>query len=66
MHLDKPTKLTFTDNEGYNHNIAKVQASGSNSAAFNSEKSFWLWGGTQRGKLGLATTMRDQMEPLHV
>lgn len=59
MHYEKPTKLTFTDNENYTHNISKVQASGYNSAAFNSDKSFWLWGGTQRGKLGLATTMRD-------
>jgi len=38
MHHEKPTKLTFTDNENYNHNISKVQASGYNSVAFNSDK----------------------------
>jgi alpha-tubulin suppressor-like RCC1 family protein len=48
------------------HNITKIQASGFNSAAFNEDKQFWIWGGTIRGKLGLNSTMRDQMEPQHV
>ena len=66
MQLENPTKLEFIDNIGEKHNISKIQASGFNSAAFNENHNFWLWGGTTRGKLGLLTTSQDQCEPIHV
>ncbi len=66
MQLKNPTKLKFVDNMKEEHEIKRIQASGFNSAAFNNENNFWLWGGTSRGKLGLLTTMRDQTYPIHV
>lgn len=46
--------------------ISRISASGYNSAAFNCEDNFWLWGGSGRGKMGLTSISKDYSEPTFV
>lgn len=46
--------------------IARLVASGYNSAAFDKNGRIWMWGGVSRGKLGLGQAVRDQLEPINV
>lgn len=64
LQLERPTQLTFETNQKEEHKIARVSASGYNSAAFNEDDNMWIWGGTGRGKLGLNSTVRDQLDPI--
>ena len=45
--------------------MKRISASAYNSAAFNDKDYLWIWGGTSRGKLGMAM-IRDQLEPLNL
>lgn len=66
IQLSRPTQLLIDDGDKSNQKIKKIQASGYNSVAYSKEGRIWLWGGTSRGKLGLNSTHRDQLEPINV
>lgn len=66
MQLEKPTELNFINNMREKQYIARIQASGYNSAAYNKKDNFFLWGSTSRGKLGIPSITKDVLEPLHV
>jgi len=62
----QPTQLHFNSRTEFNEPIARIQASGMNSAAFNEFDNLWLWGGTRYGKLGCSRlTTKTQDVPIY-
>ena len=53
MRLTTPKQLLIKNNHKEPQTISRISASGYNSAAYNEDDNFFVWGGTTRGKLGL-------------
>ena len=59
IHLDRPKQLYFPTIQKENAEIKRISASGFNSAAFNSNDEMWIFGGTNRGKVGTNVLIKD-------